>query len=82
MLVSDLADMEKWGNFDWVDGGTSLGIGAQSLQKIAGLDAAIHQTSAGALSVNYGGAAMVSVIALAKELEELKKIIKKLRGKK
>jgi hypothetical protein len=36
----------------------------------------------GSLSVNYGGAAIVVAIALAKEVQELKNAIKKLQAKK
>lgn len=82
LLVTSLATIEKWGEFDWKDGGHSIGIGAQSLQRIEGLDAAVHKSMYGALSVNYGGAAMVAAIALAKEVEVLKKIINELRDAK
>jgi hypothetical protein len=81
-LVAELSMIEKWGSFDWTDGGTSIGIGAQSLQKIEGLDAAVHRTAFGALSVNYGGAAMVAAVALAKEVEALKELVHELRRKK
>ena len=79
-LVCELSSIEKWGSFDWTDGGNSLGIGAQSLQKIEGLDAAVHKSVYGALAVNYGGAAMVATVALAKEVEILKALVAGLRG--
>jgi hypothetical protein len=55
-----------------------IGVGAQSLQQI--LPYAIHQEGDGYLSVNYGAAAMVSCVELAKEVVGLKAELAALKG--
>lgn len=48
-----LARMDKVGIFDWIDGGTSVGGGAQTIREI--VPEAVHEDEYGRLTVNYGG---------------------------
>jgi len=48
-----LARMDKAGIFDWIDGGTSVGGGAQTIREI--VPEAVHEDEYGRLTVNYGG---------------------------
>jgi hypothetical protein len=69
-FLTKLASINKVGMFDWIDTKkTSLGVGAQSLEAI--LPAAVHTDEEGEKTVNYGGAAMVSVVELTKLVLEL-----------
>jgi hypothetical protein len=64
-FLTKLAKIEKVGMFNWIESKeTSLGVGAQSLEKF--LPAAVHTDNEGKKTVNYGGAAMVSVVELTK----------------
>jgi hypothetical protein len=56
-----------------------VGVSAQSL--ISVLEEAVVSDSNGKLSVNYGGAALVAVIELAKEVVKLQKEIAELTKK-
>lgn len=61
----------RYGSYDRVDiPGRFVGVGAQSLREV--LPEAILEDSRGFLSVNYGAAALVACIELAKEVEHLK----------
>jgi hypothetical protein len=65
-FVSNLAGL-KSGIYDRVDiAETQAGVGAQSLQKF--LPEVVVEDQEGTLSVNYGAAAMISAVELAKEL--------------
>jgi hypothetical protein len=74
--IERLAGIEKYGTFDWIDGGHGLGVGAQSLQKI--LPRAIHVDDDRFLTVHHGGFAAVSVVELAKRIMQLTSRIKEL----
>ena len=76
--VAKLAEV-KHGVFDRIDNKeTQVGCGAQSLQKV--LPEAIGEAN-GHLTVNYGGAAMLSAIELAKMVVSLEKRIAELEEK-
>ena len=57
---------------------TQPGVSAQSLQEV--LPEAVLSDQNGMLSVNYGGAALLSAVELAKEIVALRKEIKLLKG--
>ena len=79
-FVSRLADV-KSGIFDRIDFKTTdVGVGAQSLQKL--LPQAVIEGADGYLSVNYGGAALVAAIELAKEVQVLRAEIAELKATK
>ena len=70
----------KSGIFDRTDFPiTQPGVSAQSLRKV--LPEAVLEDESGMLSVNYGGAALVSVIELANLVLKLKKEIEELKNK-
>lgn len=72
-FVEHLAKIERSGVFERTDldvPQTQVGVGAQSLQKF--LPEAVLTDGEGKLSVNYGGAAMLSAVELAKEVVSLK----------
>lgn len=77
-FVSQLASVHA-GTFQRKDGdGTRLaGVSAQSLQQL--LPEAVHQDADGYLSVSYGPAALVAAIALAREVEELRAEVRRLK---
>lgn len=78
-FVSQLANV-KSGIFDRTDFSTTdVGVGAQSLQPL--LPQAVITSEDGYLSVNYGGAALVAAIELAKVVEELRAEIAVLKAK-
>lgn len=78
-FVSKLADV-KSGTFDRIDFGTrDVGVSAQSLQAL--LPQAVISDEEGYLSVNYGGAALVAAIELAKEVKALRAEIAELKAK-
>lgn len=79
-LVDELSKIRKWGNFDWKSGGQSLGIGAQSLAVIYGFKNAINGDE-DALTVNYSGAAMVSAVAISKEIQKIKARLDEIEAK-
>ena len=71
----------KSGIFDRIDLElTQPGVSAQSLQEV--LPEAIIVDENGMLSVNYGGAALLSAVELAKEIMALRKEIELLKGNK
>jgi uncharacterized small protein (DUF1192 family) len=75
-FITKLANLRS-GIYTRTDTGEiQVGVGAQSLQQF--LQHAVRQDSQGVLSVNYGSAAMVSVVELAKEILLLKAEIQKL----
>jgi hypothetical protein len=78
-FVSKLANV-KSGTFERIkDGSRDVGVGAQSLQTL--IPEAVVEGSDGMLSVNYGGAALVAAIELAKVVEELRAEVKELKAK-
>jgi hypothetical protein len=78
-FVALLADV-KHGTFERISDGTrDVGVSAQSLQKI--IPEAIITNDAGFLSVNYGAAALVAAIELAKVVEELRAEVARLKAK-
>jgi len=74
--VESLAGIEKYGMFDWIDGGHGLGVGAQSLAKF--LPRAVHVDDDRFYTVHHGGFAAVSVVELAKRILQLEARIKEL----
>ena len=78
-FVAKLAKV-KSGVYDRVDKElTQVGVSAQSLQKL--IPEAVVEGADGYLSVNYGGAAMVSCVEMAKVIEELRAEIAELKAK-
>ena len=78
-FVSKLAKV-KSGIYDRIDqDSTQAGVSAQSLQTL--MPEVIMEQEDGMLSVNYGAAAMVSCVELAKVIEELRKEIAELKSK-
>jgi hypothetical protein len=70
----------KHGTFERISDGTrDVGVSAQSLQKI--IPEAVITNDAGFLSVNYGAAALVAAIELAKVVEELRAEVARLKAK-
>jgi hypothetical protein len=79
-FVEKLAQV-KSGIFDRTDLElTQPGVSAQSLQEV--LPEAVISDENGMLSVNYGGAALLSVVELAKEIMALRQEINELKGTK
>lgn len=79
-FIENLAKV-KHGSFTRISSGNKeVGVSAQSLQPV--LDKAVIQGEDGLLTVNYGGAALVAVIELAKQVMELKQEIATLKGNK
>ena len=77
-FIENLAKV-KHGNFTRIENGNKeVGVSAQSLQTV--LDKAVVSNDEGMLSVNYGGAALVAAIELAKQITELKQEIAQLKG--
>ena len=80
--VEFLATRSKYGNFDWKEvTGSSLGCSAQEFKSSPVFENAIHESDEG-LAMNYGGAAIVACIALAKELELLRAELAELKRSK
>ena len=78
-FVALLADV-KHGTFERISDGTrDVGVSAQSLQKI--IPEAVILNDDGFLSVNYGAAALVAAIQLAKVVEELRAEVARLKAK-
>jgi hypothetical protein len=79
-LIERLAGIRKSGLFTWKRGGArGLGVGAQSLEQI--LPEAVHTDEKGAKAVQYGAAAMVSVVELARAVIDLRARLAKLEAK-
>jgi hypothetical protein len=77
-FIEKLANV-KAGIFDRTDLDlTQPGVSAQSLQEV--LPEAVLSNENGMLSVNYGGAALLSAVELAKEIMVLRQEIDKLKG--
>jgi len=77
-FVSRLADV-KAGTFERISSGNrEVGVTAQSLKGV--LPEAVIESEEGLLGVNYGGAALVAAIELAKEVKELRAEIKALKA--
>jgi len=77
-FVSRLADV-KHGTFERISSGNrEVGVTAQSLKDV--LPEAVIESEEGLLGVNYGGAALVAAIELAKEIKELRAEIKALKA--
>jgi len=78
-FVARLSDV-KHGTFERINNGTrDVGVSAQSLQKL--IPEAVVEDADGLLSVNYGGAALVAAIELAKQVQELRAEIAALKAK-
>jgi hypothetical protein len=78
-FVSRLADV-KSGTFERINSGNrEAGVTAQSLKEL--LPEAVVEGEDGMLSVNYGAAALVAAIELAKEVKALRAEIAKLKAK-
>ncbi|WP_157721520.1 tail fiber domain-containing protein [Stenotrophomonas sp. WZN-1] len=78
-LVEQLAGLEKVGTYDRTDiGTTQTGVGAQSLRKV--LPHTVHEDGEGLLSVAYGNAALVGVVATARRLLALEARVAELGG--
>ena len=78
-FVEKLAQV-KHGVFSRIDSGNrEPGVTAQSLQEV--LPEAVVEGADGYLSVNYGGAALLAAIELAKVVEELRAEVKELKAK-
>jgi Chaperone of endosialidase len=78
-FVSCLADI-KHGTFERISSGNrEVGVSAQSLQTL--IPEAVIEGGDGMLSVNYGAAALVAAIELAKEVKALRAEIAQLKAK-
>jgi hypothetical protein len=78
-FVDRLASINRTGLFTWTSSGeSSVGVGAQSLE--AFLPESVHTDSNGYKTVNYGGAAMVSVVELARLIVKLQAGVDELEG--
>jgi hypothetical protein len=78
-FIEKLADV-KHGIFSRIDSGNrEAGVTAQSLQTV--LPEAVVEGADGYLSVNYGGAALVAAVQLAKVVEELRVEVARLKAK-
>ena len=78
-FIENLAKV-KHGSFTRISSGNKeVGVSAQSLQPV--LDKAVIQGEDGLLTVNYGGAALVAAIELAKEVKALRAEIAALKAK-
>ena len=79
-FIENLAKV-KHGNFTRIaNSHKEVGVSAQSLQSV--LPRSVLENDEGMLSVNYGSAALVSAIELAKQVMELKQEIATLKGNK
>ena len=78
-FVLELAQV-KHGTYDRISNNNrEVGVSAQSFKKV--LAEAVVRDEFGFLSVNYGNAALVSAIQLAKEIVELRKEIELLKAR-
>lgn len=78
-FIGKLAGIRKAGLFTWKRGGTrGLGVGAQSLEAI--LPEAVHTDEKGAKTVQYGAAALVGVVELARAVVDLRARLAKLEA--
>lgn len=79
-FLARLAGIRKSGLFTWKKGGArGVGIGAQSLEAI--LPEAVHTDDKGDKTVNYGAAAMVSAVELAREMVRMRARLEKLEAR-
>jgi hypothetical protein len=79
-FIGKLAGIRRSGLFTWKKGGAAgLGVGAQSLEAI--LPLAVHTDERGAKTVNYGAAAMVSVVELARAVVDLQARVRELEAR-
>jgi hypothetical protein len=79
-FVPRLADV-KHGTFERISSGNrEVGVSAQSLEEL--LPEAVIKSEEGLLGVNYGGAALVAAIELAKEVRALRAEIEELKRSK
>lgn len=78
-FVARLSDV-KHGTYERISSGNrEVGVSAQSLQKV--IPAAVIKGEDGLLAVNYGGAALVAAVELAKVVQELRAEIAELKAK-
>jgi hypothetical protein len=78
-FIGKLAGIRKAGLFTWKRGGArGLGVGAQSLEQI--LPDAVRTDDRGAKTVQYGAAALVSAVELARAVVDLRARIAKLEA--
>ena len=78
-FVARLSDV-KHGTFERISSGNrEVGVSAQSLQKV--IPTAVIKGEDGLLAVNYGGAALVAAVELAKVVQELRAEIAELKAK-
>lgn len=79
-FVRQLAGIKKSGLFIWrKGGGLGLGVGAQSLERF--MPQAVHTDERGDKTVNYGAAAMVSAVELARALVDVQERLVKLEAR-
>jgi hypothetical protein len=79
-FIGKLASIRKAGLFTWKRGGArGLGVGAQSLEQI--LPDAVHTDERGAKTVQYGAAALVSAVELARAVVDLQTRLAKLEAR-
>lgn len=70
--IERVASIDKYGMFDWVDGGQGAGTGAQTLQRLGAMgNRLVHEDDDHAMTVHYGGFAAVTVIELCKRIVAL-----------
>ena len=81
-IFDHLVSVETYGGFDWKTGGSSLGIKAQEFEDHAIFNRAVHINEKGVRGFEYGGAAMISAVALAKKIERLEKRLAELESAK
>jgi len=78
-FVARLSDV-KHGTYERISSGNrEVGVSAQSLQKV--IPTAVIKGEDGLLAVNYGGAALVAAVELAKVVQELRAEIAELKAK-
>jgi hypothetical protein len=79
-FIRKLAGIRKAGLFTWKRGGArGLGVGAQSLEAM--LPEAVHTDEKGAKTVQYGAAALVASVELARAVVDLQARIVKLEAR-
>lgn len=77
-FISRLASIKKAGLFKWKKGNRpGVGVGAQSLEAI--LPEAVHEDEKGVKHVEYGAAALVACVELARAVEQLRRDIEALK---
>ncbi len=79
-FIDSLASIRKCGLFTWRrNGERGLGVGAQSLEKI--LPAAVYTDAKGGKTVQYGAAALVSAVELARAVVDLQARVAELEAR-